>query len=43
MRGILAICREHGQPPSWWDSLSTDDQAVLIADWNVRQEIAGAQ
>jgi hypothetical protein len=32
MRGILAICRDHHQPPSWWDTLSTGDQALLIAE-----------
>ena len=38
MRDVLTICREHGQAPSWWDTLDTEDQALLRADLIVRRE-----
>lgn len=38
MRDVLAICRAHGQPPSWWDSLTAGDQHLLLAELQVRLE-----
>ena len=38
MRVVLAICREHGQPPSWFDTLTRGDQVALMADYNLRAE-----
>jgi hypothetical protein len=32
MRGALEVCREHGQPPSWWAGLDRGDRALLLAD-----------
>lgn len=40
MRAIHAICEEHGQPPSWWDGLSQDDQALLLAYRNHKLKAA---
>ncbi len=31
MRTILAICREHGQAPSWFDEQPRDDQIIMLA------------
>ena len=47
MREALRVCRAHGQPPSWWDSLSRGDRALLLADQRMRDReerraIAGA-
>jgi len=36
MEAILAICEEHGQAPSWWDTLTADDQALLLGRRNAR-------
>ena len=36
MRAILSICREHNQPPSWWDDIAPGDQALLLADLQLR-------
>jgi hypothetical protein len=36
MRDILAICREHGQPPSWWSRLDHTDRLILLADLRAR-------
>lgn len=33
----LAICREHGQPPSWWGTLTPDDRVLLIATERIRR------
>jgi hypothetical protein len=41
MRAGLAICREHGQPLSWWLELDTADQAVYLADQRLRVQEAG--
>lgn len=43
MRSALAICREHGQPLSWWSSLDTSDQALYLADVRLRISEAKAQ
>jgi hypothetical protein len=43
MRAMLAIAREHGQPLSWFGSLDSDDQALLLADWRLRAEGSKAQ
>lgn len=36
MRAILAICREHGQGPAWWDDLSRGHRTLLLAERNLR-------
>lgn len=36
MRNILDICREYGEPPSWWDTLPDGDQVLLLGDYRVR-------
>jgi len=36
MEAILAICEDHGHPPSWWDTLTADDQALLLGRRNAR-------
>ena len=36
MSAILAISREHGQAPSWFDALPGEDRTFLLADWRVR-------
>lgn len=36
MMAVLRLCREHGQPPTWWDTLNSSDQALLLADLRVR-------
>jgi len=36
MRATLRLCREYGQPPSWWDGLDREDQVLLLADLRVR-------
>ncbi len=36
MRSALAICREHGQPLSWWHGLDTSEQAIYLADQRLR-------
>jgi|DEB0MinimDraft_10_1074344.scaffolds.fasta_scaffold01141_6 hypothetical protein len=36
MRAVLRLCREHGQPPAWWDTLPNSDQALLLADLRMR-------
>lgn len=36
MRTIVTICRELGHPPSWWDTLDSGDQALLLADLRLR-------
>lgn len=33
---ILAIAREYGQPPAWWDGLSRDDQVLLLGEYRLR-------
>jgi len=38
MRAALAICREYGQPLAWWWGLETADQALYLADLQVRRE-----
>jgi len=38
MRVVLAICREYGQAPSWWQDQGTDDQALMLADYERRVE-----
>ena len=35
MRLHLAIERAYGQPPGWMASLPVEDQALLIADWEL--------
>lgn len=32
----MAICREYGQPPSWWDTIDRGQQAELWADAQLR-------
>lgn len=38
MRGALEVCREHGQPPSWWAGLDRGDRALLLGDRDLRIE-----
>lgn len=38
MHTILAISREYGQAPAWWHSLDRSEQALLLADYEARQE-----
>ncbi len=33
---MLAICREHGHPPSWWLTISHADRVLLLAERRVR-------
>jgi len=40
MREGLAICREHGQAPSWWDALDRQERVILVADRRLRIEEA---
>ena len=44
MQTVLAICREHGQAPRWWDGLDRGDQILLLADRRkrLRDEAAAA-
>lgn len=32
MKDVLRICREHGQPRSWWQGLPRRERALLLAD-----------
>ena len=36
MSAALRICRDYGQPPSWWSGLSRSDQALLLAEQRER-------
>ena len=36
MRNILHLCREYGQPPSWWETLDLGDRALMLADLRER-------
>lgn len=36
MRDVLAICREHGQGPGWFDTLAHGEQVLLLADYGRR-------
>jgi len=36
MRAALRICREHGQPPSWWSGMTRGDRTLLLADQRMR-------
>jgi hypothetical protein len=38
MRCALSICREYGQPLAWWWGLPSDEQALYLADIQVRRE-----
>ena len=38
MADSLRVCREYGQPPSWWDGLPRGDRALLIADLHERAD-----
>lgn len=40
MRTALEVCREHGQPPSWWDGLDRGDRALLLAERSLRVDEA---
>jgi len=33
---VLRLCREHSQPPAWWDTLDNGTQALLLADLRIR-------
>jgi len=34
MRAIQEICEAHNQPPSWWDTLTAEDRALLLGRRN---------
>lgn len=36
MRVVLELCREHGQGPAWWDTLSPGERVLLLADRQLR-------
>lgn len=36
MKDVLRICREHGQPRTWWQGLPRREWALLVADLRER-------
>lgn len=38
MIDVIDICEAHGQPPSWWDRLSSTDRAMMQARHRLRRE-----
>jgi hypothetical protein len=37
---MLAVCRDWGQPLSWWAALDPADRALVVADYRMRQREA---
>lgn len=35
-RAIMAMCREYGQPPSWWAGLAREERAMMLAELTTR-------
>lgn len=33
---MLAVCREWGQPLSWWTDMDAADRALVVADYRLR-------
>jgi len=42
MRAVLTICRERGQPPSWWERQSRGDRALMLAEYRTQAKEAAA-
>jgi hypothetical protein len=36
MRVVLHLCREHSQPPAWWETCTRGEQAIMLADYRIR-------
>lgn len=34
----MQLCRHWGRDLSWWRTLTNDDRALYIAEWNITQE-----
>lgn len=34
----MRLCREYGQPLTWWDSLPSGEQALYLADLLLRAD-----